>query len=92
MPPKKYTPKRRDRRTPTTVEAVVERLPERFIKPTLLRSDERPGTYDTPKSLRSFVWDLDQWLERENISGIESADLLGALGIPVADWYQAANS
>lgn len=65
------------------VEGVVQRLPSRFLAPTLTCEQ-------SADSFREFVSDLESWLASESIS-IHTREVLEAIGLLPAVWFLETN-
>lgn len=89
MPPRTYTPPRRRTTEATGIEAVVSRLPDRFFSPSIETNTELGSGVDTPSSIRAWVDDLGDWLDREGLT-VDTTEVLTALGISVSMWFVEA--
>lgn len=78
--------KRARKRAPTTLAALVERLPDRFYEPVI--ADDLLG------SLRAYMDDLMGWLadqgvRQDNVKNM-ALDIMAEIGASPAEWYRQA--
>ena len=78
--------KRARRKAPTTLTALVERLPDRFYEPVI--------TDDLLGSLRAYMNDLMGWLADQGVRQDNTKDLaldiMAEIGASPAEWYRQA--
>lgn len=78
--------KRARKKAPTTLAALVERLPDRFYEPVI--ADDLLG------SLRAYMNDLMGWLadqgvRQDNVKNM-ALDIMAEIGASPAEWYRQA--
>ncbi|MGV2384794.1 MAG UNVERIFIED_CONTAM: hypothetical protein LOD86_05930 [Thermobifida fusca] len=78
--------KRARKKAPTTLAALVERLPDRFYEPVI--------TEDLLGSLRAYLDDLMGWLADQGVrpdrAKDTALDIMAEIGASPAEWYRQA--
>ena len=69
------------------IAEVVNDLPAEFLRPVIYRNNNVGGSgTDVPSSIRDYLQSLDSWLD-EHYPGVDSLDVLDAIGLPPSEWY-----